>query len=449
MRTIVKPKFKDYFNVSDDYIGVEAMIHYEVQNFNKITSLIVLLLLILVLALINIKFITVFITISTYIFYLYLKLLMISKHIYVDRKVSEKAKENDKFKIHYIIKNKSPFKINELKLVDEFSGTSKKYHTMNIVNINSNTIENVKVSVPLNQGFGEHQFCEIKIVIEDILGLFQFKIITQIDKTILIYPKIQHILPLKTFNNDDSYLSGDYEVFTKGISPNFYGLRPYLYGDSFKKINWKVSSKFNELVVNEYENAVNLKINYILNFDKRAQMGVGVNSTWEYMRDLSLGLIKKDIEKNHVVEVFSNDMNITQGYGQSHFELIELKMCYLGPTEKSGEHLISRNIGNIQKGSALVYIAPLDNSSVNIENINYLKTNIAYFSDIHLFFIDAYDVTNKIFPASNKQIVQKGKYFANQYLNDEILPLRNLNIKIYIMEVKKPHLIRNQIKRII
>src|SRR5690606_14331948 len=100
-------------------------------------------------------------------------------------------------------------------------------------------------------------------------------------------------------------------------------------GDPIKLINWKVSTKKQDLIINEYENAVNLRINYLLDFDELHHMGQGVNSTWEYARDLTLGLIKKNIEKNHYVKLISNSIQTDFGSGRTYFELLELKMCYL------------------------------------------------------------------------------------------------------------------------
>jgi uncharacterized protein (DUF58 family) len=449
MRKVVKPKFKDYFSLEKTFQGKDALLHYEVQNFNKLTSLILLTSVISMVSIFETNLLIFPLTIIIFLLLNYIFLYIKVKNLYITRKVQKNAKENEIITVMYIITNNSPFKLKEYYLQESFTGSSDSKKTKYISqSIQRNSKSVIKQSLALNEGFGEHYFNEINLEITDALALFKFKITNNQKQKLLVYPSIQDFNPEIQTNNDDTFLTGDFEIFTKGVSPNFYGIRQYNFGDSLKYINWKLSRKLNELVVNEYENAVNLKVNYVLNFDERAHFGIGVNSTWEYCRDICLSLIKKNIEKNHSVEVFSNEFHVEKGNGKQFFEFLELKMCYLKPKGEAASELLSKNIHLLEKGSALVLITPLNQGQGIASNIKFLKGHIDHFSSVQIYVIDAFDVNKKNMPSELKGDLFKSQKYANDFLKDEILTLRTLGVKVFHTEVKAPHKIKNQTKRL-
>lgn len=445
MRNLEKPKIKDYFSLSNLFEGKEAFFHYEVQNFNKLTALLCFIVLLVLFGFMENKLFVYPITLISYLLINYLKIFIIARSVYVSRKVADNAKENEDLVAHYTIRNESPFSFKDFYLSDHFSGTSENFSNRTVrTEFKGKSKKTIKVKYPLNEGFGEHFFESVDLVFRDSLGIFKFTVKTKLKKKILVYPLIQEVLPNSLSNNDETYLSGDFEIHKKGISPNFYGLRHYQFGDPMKFINWKLSGKLNELVINEYENAVNLKINYILNFDKKIHQGKGVNSTWEYCRDLCLALAKKDIDKNHFVEVFSNQFHIEQGSGKKHFELMELKMCYLDPVEDDGDELLAKKLEYIEKGSALVFITPLNQGPGLRGNIEFIKKHYDHFSEVHIYCIDAFDTMKRMIPTNYKEEIFKYQKYSNDYLSSDILPLRNLGVKVFKLEVRRPHVIDEQ-----
>lgn len=449
MRKVVKPKLKDYFSLGKSFQGKDALLHYEVQNFNKLTSLILLLIVLSLVGILKTNLLIFPLTIIIFLGLNYIFLYIKAQNLYISREVKKNAKENEILTVTYKITNNSPFKINEFYLHESFTGSSeskKIKYVSKTLKKNSKSLINYKYN--LDEGFGEHYFNQISFEITDTLGLFKFRVINNQKQKILVYPSIQDFNPEIQTNNDDTFLTGDFEIFTKGVSPNFYGIRQYNFGDSLKYINWKLSKKLNELVVNEYENAVNLKVNYVLNFDERAHFGIGVNSTWEYCRDICLSLIKKNIEKNHSVEVFSNEFHVEKGNGKQFFEFLELKMCYLKPKGEQASELLSKNIHLLEKGSALVLITPLNQGQGMANNIKFLKSHIDHFSSIHIYVIDAFNINKVNVPTEFKGDLFKSQKYANDFLKDEILTLRTLGVKVFHTEVKTPHLIKNQTKRL-
>lgn len=254
--------------------------------------------------------------------------------LFVTRKVADSGKENEKLIVYYTIKNESPFTIKEFFLSDHFSGTSESSTYMNIsTKIKRNTRKKIKVSLPLNEGFGEHHFESIDLVLTDALGIFKFTVKSNMKRKVLIYPQIQKIIPNSLSNNDETYLSGDFEIHKKGISPNFYGIRHYQFGDPMKFI---------------------------------------------------------------------------------------------------------------EKGSALIFITPLNQGPGLRGNIEFIKKHYDHFSEIHIYCVDAFKAIKKLIPTENKEELFKYQKYANDYFNTDILPLRNLDVKVFKLEVRRPHEIDKQ-----
>lgn len=71
--------------------------------------------------------------------------------------------------------------------------------------------------------------------------------------TIVVIPRVHDLKPLKMKPRHTKVFYGTLPARRAGIGEEFYSLREYYSGDEFRKINWKASSRFGELVMNEFE----------------------------------------------------------------------------------------------------------------------------------------------------------------------------------------------------
>ncbi|TYQ15508.1 UNVERIFIED_CONTAM: uncharacterized protein (DUF58 family) [Acetivibrio alkalicellulosi] len=99
---------------------------------------------------------------------------------------------------------------------------------------------------------GEYSIGINSIEFEDYLGILKLKYKPNFAKIIKVYPQIIKLdrLDLKTI-----YLSEAHSVTNpKSESSHIVSdIRNYVYGDSIKRIHWKLSSKMNELLVKNFE----------------------------------------------------------------------------------------------------------------------------------------------------------------------------------------------------
>ena len=75
----------------------------------------------------------------------------------------------------------------------------------------------------------------------------------EVTNTIVVIPRVHDLKPLKMKPRHTKVFYGTLPARRAGIGEEFYSLREYYSGDEFRKINWKASSRFGELVMNEFE----------------------------------------------------------------------------------------------------------------------------------------------------------------------------------------------------
>lgn len=109
------------------------------------------------------------------------------------------------------------------------------------------------------------------IKINDLLGMFSFTIRTLEKKTILVKPRILDIA-----NRDIPVaLISEGEV-ASGVQENgndeIKDIRKYVYGDSYRKIHWKLSTKLNRLMIKETRNELDNDVLVLLNLQQPEKM---------------------------------------------------------------------------------------------------------------------------------------------------------------------------------
>jgi len=114
---------------------------------------------------------------------------------------------------------------------------------------------------------GKYKIGISRIEIRDFLNLVGFYYKPKVEKQISVFPRI---LPMEELNIpyirvlENEYLSIDKNRGSTEISD----IRDYLYGDSLKKIHWKLSSKFNKWMIKETTASTEKEFWIIINLEK-------------------------------------------------------------------------------------------------------------------------------------------------------------------------------------
>ncbi len=170
---------------------------------------------------------------------------------------------------------------------------------------------------------GEYEVGISDIYIEDFLGLIRLKYRIPETKKIIVNPKIEHLIKFDVFNssssNSQSFSEGTVEDIT-----NIKDFRNYFYGDSFRKIHWKLTARNNRLIIKNFQSTIDLNVNILLDL-RRNNYTKEINIIIEdKLIEAVISVIYYYLLKNTSVNFlyFDNTIEILKASNQMEFNFI-------------------------------------------------------------------------------------------------------------------------------
>jgi len=99
---------------------------------------------------------------------------------------------------------------------------------------------------------GHYQVGPLYLRIRDHSGLFFHETIMEDVTTVTVIPPIEDIGSMSLHGKPNPH-PGIMQTKRAGIGTEFFGIREYASGDTFKRINWKALARWNKPMVNEFE----------------------------------------------------------------------------------------------------------------------------------------------------------------------------------------------------
>jgi uncharacterized protein (DUF58 family) len=114
---------------------------------------------------------------------------------------------------------------------------------------------------------GSYEIGVKSIEIEDFLGIFKLVYKVFDPRNITVAPRI---VPIDSFRLKTDYISESHPVLNHSQEDmaTMLDTRQYIYGDNLKRIHWKLSAKFNELMVKRFQNTCETSSTLILDLKK-------------------------------------------------------------------------------------------------------------------------------------------------------------------------------------
>ena len=220
----------------------------------KTLGIIISCLILILMSIIFVTWIFIYFSIPI-ILYLFLSIISFNDEgikIKVNRIISnDRVYENDEVDIKLEIKNLGR-KISFLEIYDKLPKKVELIKGSNYAAISLNKNEKITLDYTiLCKIRGLFPIGPVKLRTKDYFEVFYSDKIIDNTNHIMTLPYLEEIrnIPLKSQAN---LFPGAIHARQAGIGTEFYGLRKYLPGDSFKHINWKSFAKFNDLMVNEF-----------------------------------------------------------------------------------------------------------------------------------------------------------------------------------------------------
>lgn len=237
----------------------------------------------------------------------------------------------DENKIDYRILNYYSFPVT-IRFFEEFPEQLQKRSFLGKFKIGSRSSATQKHEfIPKERG--RFLFKNSNLFTRSVLGLVERRVVIEHENETSVYPSI---LQMKQYElivfNKSTQDRGIKKIRTLGHNNEFEQIKNYVQGDDFRRINWKATSRRNELMMNQYQDERSQSIYCLIDKGRAMKMPFEGLTLLDYAVNSTLAFANIAIKKGDKVGVipFSNKIGASL------------------PAEKSRHHLkkISDNLYN-------------------------------------------------------------------------------------------------------
>lgn len=287
------------------------------------------------------------------------------------------------------IYNEFIFPITYMELENSFIKKVNPRDRGDIISLRSNSQKFIKKSLNIKIR-GQYYLGETKCSISDIFGIFSYERNFKNKYIIKVYPKIFDIhnvvvngANLREFN------TRNIRAYNKGpeSSETIKNIREYRRGDSYKRINWKVSAKHGKLFIKEYDSSESPRVHFFLDLRKAGFIFDKDGVLEERLVEYYLSLIRYIIKDGGNCEgiIINNEIKAFDVVDQSSFELLrEYMVGAFSGGDGSLAGYIEKYIYNINKKSAMVIVT----ADISKDNLDYLISLKQDKYEVNLFYLE-------------------------------------------------------------
>lgn len=138
---------------------------------------------------------------------------------------------------------------------------------------------------------GEYEFRDVFVLLSSVFNLISRRIDIPATQTIQVYPSVLQLKKYELLVFQQQKVSvGIKKMRRLGNNSEFEQIKNYVQGDEVKKINWKGTSRTNELMVNQYQEEKSQQVYCIIDKSRTMQMEFDGLSMLDYAINSSLVL---------------------------------------------------------------------------------------------------------------------------------------------------------------
>lgn len=219
----------------------------------------------------------------------YLLLFNHKKAIQAQRILPEKLSNGDKNSIEIEIKNNYPFKV-LTKIIDEVPLQFQKRDFLIERRIESNNKLHFEYILEPKER-GEYSFGNLNVFAQSPIGLVSRRFTFQKDTILPCYPSFIHLRKYELVALKNEFLLGGIKKIRKlGNTIEFEQIKEYVPGDDIRTINWKATSKRNQLMVNQYQDERAQRVYMLIDMGRTMQMPFNGLSLLDYSINAAMAL---------------------------------------------------------------------------------------------------------------------------------------------------------------
>ncbi|HVH62732.1 MAG TPA: DUF58 domain-containing protein [Candidatus Dormibacteraeota bacterium] len=142
--------------------------------------------------------------------------------------------------------------------------------------------------------------------VREPFGLFEQQVKLSQRNSILVYPRVRPVPDLITPSSQQAGTSQALGAWAD-YPPETGGVRDYNSSDSFGRIHWPLSVKYQRLMSKTFEQPLSTDLWILLDLDRSVHFGEGENSTLEYAVSLAASLSAQVHSRGRQVGLIAND----------------------------------------------------------------------------------------------------------------------------------------------
>ncbi len=349
------------------------------------------------------------------------------------RAISSVIREGDVVEMVFEVRNQSDFELPYWTLEDRFTACRHTHFREVRDPLAARALTRVSYRRHCDSGMGDFHTGPAELAFTDPWGFFEYRVRDDSRSEIRVHPLVVQVDELKVQSTPDNLHFGMHETLGRGVSVNFSGVRPYAQGDSLRQIAWRLSSRGQGLIVKEFERSVAVDVQLVLNFAGVWQLGRDSVSTWELMKDLTLALLRQQIEQGNRVGVYlPQAMHSTSG-GLEHFHRVAEQIVDLDRDailQTPHIDLLEHYHSFFPRRSHIVYISPFQTGELQ-RSRNSLRTLLAESHPVSVIAIDTHSVWRQHMGDLRDLPIGLTLQFAE--LDRELMELKNEGVDVQVV----------------
>ena len=308
--------------------------------------------------------------------------------VFAERFLADRLSNGDENEIKIILTNNYAIKT-KIKIIDElpFIFQIRNFEINSDLEKNTSKIFAYNVR-PVKRG--EYQFGALNIYVSTILNIVSRRYRFEQNKTVAVYPSYIQMKKYQLMALSDRLVEvGVKKIRRIGHSMEFEQIKEYVKGDDYRTINWKVTARKRQLMVNHYVDEKAQQVYSIIDMGRTMKMPFDEMSLLDYAINSSLvisniALLKQD--KAGIV-AFNNIITSVLPAERNPLQMKKIvELLYKQQSdflESDYEKLASVINSKIKQRSLLLFYT-------NFETANSLKRQLKYFKSLassHLLII--------------------------------------------------------------
>ena len=213
------------------------------------------------------------------------------------RILPEKLSNGDQNSIKVDLKNNYPCTI-KAKVIDEipFQFQNRDFNIERTIEKNKNILFEY-ILEPKERG--EYSFGNLNVFAESPLGFVSKRFTFQKEAMLPSYPSFIHLRKYELMALQNEFLLGGIKKIRKlGHTMEFEQIKEYVPGDDVRTINWKATSKRNQLMVNQFQDEKSQRIFMLIDNGRTMQMPFNGLSLLDYSINATMALSHIILKKN-------------------------------------------------------------------------------------------------------------------------------------------------------